>query len=76
MSKNNTEVFDDALSGSKFVANEIKNLIEKNNEAGKATVLGLATGSTPVVMYKELIRLHKEEGLTFANVVTINLDEY
>jgi glucosamine-6-phosphate deaminase len=76
MSKNNTEVFDDALSGSTFVANEIKNLIEKNNEAGKSTVLGLATGSTPVVMYKELIRLHKEEGLSFANVVTFNLDEY
>lgn len=76
MSKNNTNVFDDALSGSTFVANEIKNLIEKNNEAGKLTVLGLATGSTPVVMYKELIRLHKEEGLSFANVVTFNLDEY
>ena len=76
MSNYNTEIFNDALSGSKHVANEIKNLIEKNNGANKATVLGLATGSTPIVMYKELIRLHKEEGLSFANVVTFNLDEY
>jgi glucosamine-6-phosphate deaminase len=39
-------------------------------------VLGLATGSTPVGTYKELIRMHKEEGLDFSRVVTFNLDEY
>ncbi|MCK4271450.1 glucosamine-6-phosphate deaminase [bacterium] len=39
-------------------------------------VLGLATGSTPMGTYKELIRLHKEEGLDFSQVVTFNLDEY
>ena len=39
-------------------------------------VLGLATGSTPLGCYKELIRMHKEEGLNFSNVVTFNLDEY
>lgn len=39
-------------------------------------ILGLATGSTPVKMYKELIRMHKEEGLDFSKVVTFNLDEY
>jgi hypothetical protein len=39
-------------------------------------VLGLATGSTPKTLYKELVRLHQEEGLSFANVVTFNLDEY
>lgn len=39
-------------------------------------VLGFATGSTPVGLYKELIRMHKEEGLSFAKVVTFNLDEY
>ena len=39
-------------------------------------VLGLATGSTPVGMYKELIRMHKEEGLDFSRVTTFNLDEY
>ena len=39
-------------------------------------VLGLATGSTPEGLYKELIRLHREEGLSFKDVVTFNLDEY
>ena len=39
-------------------------------------VLGLATGSTPLGLYKELIRLHKEEGLDFSKVTTFNLDEY
>jgi len=42
----------------------------------KNSVLGLATGSTPIGMYKELIRRHREEGLDFSKVVTFNLDEY
>ncbi len=76
MSKYITEVFDTANDGSKFVAEKIKALIQKNNSEEKKTVLGLATGSTPLKMYKELIRMHKEEGLSFSNVVTFNLDEY
>ena len=51
-----------------IVANQIK--------AKPNTVLGLATGSTPLGLYKELIRLHLNEGLDFSNVVTFNLDEY
>ena len=39
-------------------------------------VLGLATGSSPVGVYDELVRLHKEEGLSLSNVITFNLDEY
>jgi len=39
-------------------------------------VLGLATGSTPLALYRELVRLHKEEGLDFSQVTTFNLDEY
>ena len=39
-------------------------------------VLGFATGSSPLGLYKELIRLHKEEGLDFSKVTTFNLDEY
>lgn len=76
MEKYTTEIFDSAIDGSKFVAGKIKELIEANNASGKKTVLGLATGSTPVKMYKELIRMHNEEGLSFQNVVTFNLDEY
>ena len=54
----------------------IESLIRQNNSAGRPTVLGLATGSTPVGLYRELIRLHKEAGLDFSRVVTFNLDEY
>ena len=54
----------------------IESLIRQNNSAGRPTVLGLATGSTPLGLYRELIRLHKDAGLDFSRVVTFNLDEY
>jgi glucosamine-6-phosphate deaminase len=54
----------------------IESLIRQNNSAGRPTVLGLPTGSTPVGLYRELIRLHKESGLDFSRVITFNLDEY
>lgn len=57
---------------SKEAANIIANAICKKPDI----VLGLATGSTPLGTYKELIRLHKEEGLDFSKVTTFNLDEY
>jgi len=60
----------------RYVAHEVATLIRERNAAGKATVLGLPTGSTPVGVYRELIRLHREEGLDFSNVITFNLDEY
>lgn len=59
-----------------MVAQEMAELIRSRNEAGKKTVLGLATGSTPLPVYKELVRLHREENLSFRNVITFNLDEY
>ncbi len=58
------------------VARRMADLIRSRAEAGKKTVLGLATGSTPIGIYRELIRLHREEGLDFSSVVTFNLDEY
>ena len=58
------------------IAREIRGLIERNRATGRPTVLGLATGSTPVPLYRELIRLHREEGLSFRDVTTFNLDEY
>ncbi|MER3416770.1 MAG: glucosamine-6-phosphate deaminase [Gemmataceae bacterium] len=61
---------------SRHVAFIIGNLIRQNNALGRRTVLGLATGSTPVGLYRELIRMHREEGLDFSRVVTFNLDEY
>jgi glucosamine-6-phosphate deaminase len=61
---------------SESVAKKIADLIVEKEARGEKTVLGLATGATPVKVYTELIRLHKEEGLSFKNVVTFNLDEY
>lgn len=58
------------------VAREIADLIRAKAAAGRMCVLGLATGSTPTGIYAELVRLHREEGLSFKNVVTFNLDEY
>jgi glucosamine-6-phosphate deaminase len=71
-----TLVFPTAAQASRHVALMIESLIRQNNSANRPTVLGLATGSTPVGLYRELIRLHKEAGLDFARVVTFNLDEY
>ncbi|MGQ0643605.1 MAG: glucosamine-6-phosphate deaminase [Gemmatimonadaceae bacterium] len=64
----------DALARS--VAERIASVIRARNSQGRYVVLGLATGATPVGVYRELIRMHRDEGLSFARVVTFNLDEY
>ena len=69
-------VYDQPGDASKAVAREIADLVVSRAAAGTKTVLGLATGSTPVGVYDELIRLHREEGVSFKSVVTFNLDEY
>jgi glucosamine-6-phosphate deaminase len=66
-------VYKSPEDASKVVAREIADLIKSK---GGRCVLGLATGSTPTGVYDELVRLHKEEGLSFRGVVTFNLDEY
>ncbi|HEX6560214.1 MAG TPA: glucosamine-6-phosphate deaminase, partial [Longimicrobiales bacterium] len=60
----------------RLIANRIATLIRTRTAAGDKAVLGLATGSTPIGIYRELIRMHRDEGLDFSNVVTFNLDEY
>jgi glucosamine-6-phosphate deaminase len=70
------KLFTTSEEGSAYVAREIASLIQQKQAAGEKCVLGLATGSTPISLYAELVRLHKEEGLSFKNVVTFNLDEY
>ncbi len=70
------KIFPDAKNGSAFVAAEIAKLIRDRQARNEKCVLGLATGSTPKSLYAELVRLHKEEGLSFKNVITFNLDEY
>ncbi len=70
------EVYAHASDACRAVAAHIADCIRQRAAEGKACVLGLATGSTPVGVYEELIRLHRDEGLSLANVVTFNLDEY
>lgn len=70
------KVYADRDIASVYVAGRIATLIKEKAAASQLAVLGLATGATPVKVYEELIRLHKEENLSFKNVVTFNLDEY
>lgn len=70
------KIFPNATQGSKMVAGEIAQLIKEKAAKGQQCVLGMATGNTPVLLYKELVRMHREEGLSFKNVITFNLDEY
>lgn len=69
-------VFDSDRDATRFVADAIAETIRRRSTLGQTTVLGLATGSTPVSIYRRLIHLHRDEGLDFSRVVTFNLDEY
>ncbi|MDA0757576.1 MAG: glucosamine-6-phosphate deaminase [Bacteroidetes bacterium] len=69
-------IFKDSKNASKIVANEIAALIKEKQKTKQNCVLGLATGSSPISVYNELVRMHKEDGLSFLNVISFNLDEY
>jgi len=73
--KIDTSVYEDSAKASKYVAEEIADLIREKASKGEYAVLGLATGSSPIKVYNHLVTLHKE-GLSFKNVITFNLDEY
>ncbi len=70
------KVFESELEACRKVARQISDLIQRNNKDSRPTVLGLATGSSPILLYKELVRLHKTESLNFEHVISFNLDEY
>jgi len=70
------KIFGTLDEGSRHIGKEIAALIREKEARGEKAVLGLATGSSPKSLYAELIRLHREEGLSFKNVITFNLDEY
>ena len=74
--KNHNVIFKSAIEASKVVADEIAALIKSKQTENQPCVLGLATGSSPIKVYEELVRMHKEDGLSFHNVITFNLDEY
>lgn len=69
-------IFKSSEIASKIVAQEIASIIREKQSKNENCILGLATGSSPIKVYEELIRLHQEEALSFRNVITFNLDEY
>ncbi|HZB28170.1 MAG TPA: glucosamine-6-phosphate deaminase, partial [Gemmatimonadales bacterium] len=71
-----TLIVDDHEEVGRLVAQRIAQVIRERRASGLRTVLGLATGSTPIGVYRELVRMHRDEGLSFSDVVTFNLDEY
>ncbi|RYY53339.1 MAG: glucosamine-6-phosphate deaminase, partial [Chitinophagaceae bacterium] len=74
--KIDTSIYENAGEACTAAAREIASLIRAKQSAGEQAILGLATGSTPKKVYAALVRMHKEEGLSFRNVVSFNLDEY
>ena len=68
-------IFSDVKEGSYYAAKIVAQTIRERQQKGENCVLGLATGSTPKTVYSELVRMHKEEGLSFKNVITFNLDD-
>ena len=64
------------VAGKEEMGKEAAAVIAAGMRAKPHYVLGLATGSTPIALYQELIRLHKDEGLDFSTTITFNLDEY
>ncbi len=64
------------IQAAREVAQEIADLIRERRASGRMAVLCLPTGRTPLGVYDELVRMHRDEGLDFANVTTFNLDEF
>src|SRR5665213_2428006 len=69
-------VYRNQAEASSAVANRIAALVRSKDAKGENTILGLATGVTPIGVYAELVKQHREKGLSFKNVITFNLDEY
>ncbi|MBK7634207.1 MAG: glucosamine-6-phosphate deaminase [Saprospiraceae bacterium] len=70
------KLWDSPDEGAVQIARYIALCIRQKQQENENLVLGLATGSSPIKIYNELVRLHREEGLSFYNVITFNLDEY
>ena len=70
------KLWDNPDDGALHLARYIALCIRQKQQENEHIVLGLATGSSPIKIYNELVRMHREEGLSFNNVITFNLDEY
>lgn len=71
-----TNIYKDALEGSLFVANKIAGLIREKENLGENCVLGLSGGSSPLMVYDELVRMHREEDLSFSHVIVFNVSDF
>ncbi len=69
-------VFDSNRDLARAVAQIVADIIRDRNNLGQMAVLGLPTGSTPLGVYRELVRMHRDERLDFSGCITFNLDEY
>jgi glucosamine-6-phosphate deaminase len=76
LEKISVKIFPNSVQGSAYIATQIADLIKQKEAAGQKCVIGLATGSSPKGLYAQLVKMHKEEGLSFKNVITFNLDQY
>lgn len=70
------QIYENTPTAVQAIAREIADTIREKERQKESCILGLATGMSPVLLYKELVRMHKEEGLSFKHVITFNLDEY
>ena len=71
-----TDIYETAEEGADQIARDIAQLIRDKQKAGRFCVLALAGGNSPRNVYANLVRMHKEEGLSFRNVIVFNLYEY
>ncbi|MFA7105284.1 MAG: 6-phosphogluconolactonase, partial [Dysgonamonadaceae bacterium] len=71
-----TLIYENISRASRKVAREIVKDLQKKQQTGENFVLGLSDGSSPVSVYEELIRMHKEEGVSFNNLVVFNTYEF
>lgn len=71
-----TSIYPKAEAGAKSIADVVEEEIRQRQKDGKCCVLGLGTGNSLTVVYDELVRRHKENGLSFSNVIVFNAYEY
>ena len=71
-----TKIYSDANEGAKSIAQSIANLIREKEKEGERCVLGLSGGFSPIGIYEELVKMHENEGLSFADVIVFNVTEF
>lgn len=71
-----TDIYESEQEGAREIAKEVAHIIKEKQRAGRFCIMALTGGNSPINVFKELIRMHKEEGLSFRNVVIFNAYEY